>query len=179
MRLSNGLVAEFETVDKLVRATVELRRQGYRRLDAFTPYPVLAVEKAIGLGRSPIPWFVFPCAMAAAFGAYLLQWWTNAVDYPLNVGGRPAHAPPAFVPVTFEMGVLFAGLSAVLLLAAFSRLTTLWQPVFEVPGFERASIDRFFLAVSGADSAFDLEATRQRLALLGAVRVEVVGGGEP
>jgi hypothetical protein len=179
MRLANGLVAEFETVDKLVRATVELRRHGYRQLHAFTPYPVRAVEKAIGLGRSRIAWFVFPCAMAAVLGAYLLQWWTSAVDYPLNVGGRPAHAPPAFVPVTFEMGVLFAALSAVLLLAAFSRLTTLWQPVFDVPGFERASIDRFFLAVSRADPAFDREATRHRLTLLGALRVELVGGGEP
>ncbi|UQA54572.1 DUF3341 domain-containing protein [Polyangium aurulentum] len=179
MRLGKGLLAEFETVDQLVRAAVELRKLGYRRLDAFTPYPVAAVERAIGLGRSHIPWIVFPCAMAGAAGAYLLQWWTNAVDYRLEVGGRPAHAPPAFVPITFEMGVLFAALSAVLALAVFSRLTTLWQPIFDVPGFERASVDRFFLAIDHADPAFDLELTAQRLHLLGAVRVELVGGGEP
>ena len=173
--LEGGIVGAFDTPEEVIRAAHELRKSGYRRLEGFTPYPLLELERALGRGRSRIAFVVFPFAVAGAAGAYLLQWWTNAVDYPLNSGGRPAHAAPAFVPVTFEMAVLFAALSACLVLAVWSGLPALWQPIFEVPGFERASIDRFFLAISKEDPAFDGEATARRLTELGASRVEAFG----
>jgi hypothetical protein len=173
--LHGGVVGAFDTPEDVIRAAHELRKSGYRRLEGYTPYPLLELERAIGRGRSRIAYVVFPCAIAAAAGAYLLQWWTNAIAYPLNSGGRPAHAAPAFVPVTFEMAVLFSSLSACIILAIWSGLPALWQPIFEVPGFERASIDKFFLAVSDVDPAFDRDATARRLTELGASRVEPFG----
>jgi hypothetical protein len=173
--LQGGIVGAFDTPEEVIRAAHELRKSGYRRLEGYTPYPLLDLERAIGRGRSRIAYVVFPFAIAAAAGAYLLQWWTNDVDYPLNSGGRPAHAAPAFVPVTFEMAVLFSALAACIILAIWSGLPALWQPIFEVNGFERASIDKFFLAVSDLDPAFDREATAQRLTELGASQVEAFG----
>src|SRR6185437_15937247 len=99
----------------LIAALVGLRERGYRRLDAFSPYPVNGAEEAAGMQRSLLDWIVFPIAFAGAGAAYLLQWFCNAYDYPLNVGGRPPHSAPAFIPITFEMGVLaaaFAGMIA-------------------------------------------------------------------
>jgi hypothetical protein len=170
-----GLVGEFETAEGIVRAAHELRKLGYRSVDAFTPFPMLEVERAIGLRRSRLGWVIFPCALAGALLAYLLQWWTSAIDYPLDVGGRPPHSSPAFIPITFEMCVLASGLSALVALVVASGWPRLWQPVFEVRGFERASIDRFFLAVSAFDPAFDREVTAAHLASVGAMRVEAVG----
>ncbi|MDI3287977.1 DUF3341 domain-containing protein [Polyangium sp. 15x6] len=171
----SGIVGAFDTPEAIIRAAHELRKSGYRRLEGYTPYPLLDLERAIGRGRSRIGFVVFPFAIAAAAGAYLVQWWTNGVDYPLNAGGRPAHAPPAFVPATFEMAVLFSALSACVILAIWSGLPALWQPIFEVPGFEQASVDKFFLAISDRDPAFDREATARKLTELGASRVEPLG----
>ncbi|MDI1446928.1 DUF3341 domain-containing protein [Polyangium sp. 6x1] len=171
----SGIVGAFDTPEEVIRAAHELRKSGYRRLEGYTPYPLLDLERAIGRGRSRIGFVVFPFAIAAAAIAYLVQWWTNAVNYPLDSGGRPAHAPPAFVPATFEMGVLFASLSACIILAIWSGLPALWQPIFEVPGFDRASIDKFFLAISDRDPAFDREAIARTLKELGASRVEPFG----
>jgi hypothetical protein len=175
-----GVVGEFESAEAIVRAAHQLRKLGYRDLDAFTPFPIYDLELAIGLRRSKLGWVIFPCALAGAAIAYLVQWWTAAVDYPLDVGGRPAHAALAFVPITFEMGVLTTGLTALVALAVVSGWPALWQPVFEVPDFERASIDRFFLSVSASDPIFDRETTSRRLASLGAERVSAVGlrGGQ-
>ncbi|TKD09504.1 DUF3341 domain-containing protein [Polyangium fumosum] len=170
-----GIVGAFDTPEAIIRAAHELRKSGYRRLEGYTPYPLLDLERAIGRGRSRIGFVVFPFAIAAAAVAYLVQWWTNAVNYPLNSGGRPAHAPPAFVPATFEMAVLFSALAACVILALWSGLPALWQPIFEVPGFDRASIDKFFLAISDRDPAFDREATARRLTELGATRIELLG----
>jgi hypothetical protein len=174
-KLKSGIVAEFDTPELIVHAARELRVEGYVQLDAYTPYPMKELESAMGMRRSLINWVVFPVGLIAATSAYLLQWWTNAVDYRLDVGGRPPHAAPAFVPITFEMAVLFSALAAVLTLAAWSKLPALWQPVFEVPGFERASIDRFFLWVSEEDVAFHPILTPQLLLELGALRVLPVG----
>lgn len=173
-----GVVAEFDTHEGIVHAAREMRAEGYGMLDAHTPYPMRDLENALGMRRSLINWIVFPMGLLAASLAYFLQWWTNAVDYRLNVGNRPPHSPLAFVPITFEMGVLFSALTAVLTLAAWSKLPMLWQPVFEVPGFERASIDRFFLWVADEDPAFHPTLTTTLLFELGALRVVPVGLAE-
>lgn len=174
-QLAAGFVAEFDTHERIVHAAREMRMEGYCELDAFTPYPMRDLETALGMRRSPINWVVFPIGSIAAILAYLLQWWTSAIDYPLNVGGRPAHAMLAFVPITFEMCVLFSALTAVLTLTIWSKLPALWQPVFEVQGFERASIDRFFLWVAHQNRAFHPHLTETLLYELGALRVVPVG----
>ena len=173
-----GIVAEFDTHERIVQAARAMRVEGYHSLDAFTPYPMRDLEHALGMRRSPINWVVFPIGVVAASLAYALQWWTNAVSYPLEVGGRPAHAMLAFVPITFEMGVLFSALAAVFTLAAWSNLPALWRPVFDVPGFDRASIDRFFLWVSNDDAAFHPNLSTNLLFELGALRVVPVGLAE-
>lgn len=174
-KLKAGIVAEFDTHERIVHAARELRAEGYVKVDAHTPYPMRELESALGMPRSPINWLAFAGGLMGATGAYVLQWWTSAVDYRLNVGGRPAHAAPAFVPITFEMAVLFSALTAVITLAVWSKLPALWQPVFEVQGFERASIDRFFLWISEEDVAFHPTLTPQLLFELGALRVVPAG----
>jgi hypothetical protein len=167
---TRGLVGELDSPERLLAAVRALRARGFTRLDAYGPFPVAGLESALHLPRSGIGWIVFPIAMAGAATAYLIQWWTNAVDYPLNVGGRPPHAAPAFVPITFEMGVLTAALSAILLALVFSGLPRLHHPLFELEGFERATVDRFFVVVDATDPAFDVEAAREVLSNVGAVR---------
>jgi hypothetical protein len=172
-----GLVAEFETPDAVAHAIGELRRRGYREIDAFTPYPVKAIDRALGGGRSPINWLVLPVWLTAATGAYLVQWYCNAYSYPLDVGGRPPNSLPAFVPITFEMGVLAAALAALVLFFALAGLPALYHPVFTADGFERASHDRFFLGIDASDPTFDERDLVSELTRLGAAKVTFAGEG--
>ncbi len=171
-----GLMAEFAGPRELVAAVRALREGGYTELDAYTPYPVHGIEAAMGLRRTRLPWFVLAGGLTGAAFAYLFQLWIQ-YDYPIDLGGRPLHAAPAFIPITFETGVLFAALTTFFGLLAFARLPRLWHPVFEVEGFERASIDRFWLAVPAHDH--ELERVREQIANqlkgLGALRVIWVG----
>ena len=169
--MDEGLFAEFDTVEGLRRAVVRLRDEGHRRLDAFTPFPDEAVEHAIG----PRPGIVTRIAgLGAACGVivgYGLQWYLNAVDYPLDVGGRPPHSPLAFVPITFETGVLFTAFFTFAAVLGLSGLPRLWRPAFEIDGFERASIDRFWVYVDASDPRFDRFRTRALLHSCGPLRV--------
>lgn len=176
MTMTRGVMAEFATPEALCVAIRDLRARGLTRLDAFTPYPVHEVSEALALRRSRLTWIIFPVAMAGAGGAYLLQWYLNAVDYHLNVGGRPAHALPAFIIITFEMGVLSAALCAVVSLFVSNRLPQLWHPVFDVEGFERASIDRFWVGVDATDPTYDARRVAEALRAVGAARVTGFGG---
>jgi hypothetical protein len=176
--MRRGVLGEFLTPGAMLDAIVELRRRGHRGIDAFMPYPVKGTEEALGLERSPITWYLLPFAILGAAGAYLLQWWMNAHDYPLNVGGRPLHSAPSFIPITFEMGVLFTAVFGLLVFCALSRLPELWSPVFDVPGFERASIDRFWVGVDAADPSFDRAQAERDLEELGAARVAFAGEEE-
>ncbi len=169
--MRTGMLAEFETPEELLRRIGDLRARGYRRLDAFTPYPVKGLTEALGLPRSKLNWLVFGFGMAGAAVAYLVQWFCNAYDYPLNVGGRPLHSAPAFIPIAFEMGVLSAAVSGIVLFLLTARLPELYSPLFDVAGFERASLDRFWLGVDERDPAFDREALARALSELGAIRV--------
>lgn len=170
-----GLLAEFTGPGALVAAAHGMHARGYRQLDAYTPYPVAEAEEALALRRSRLPVLVFVMGMAGAAGAYFLQWYLNAYLYPLDVGGRPPHMPLPFLIITFEMGILvaaFTGFFGVLVRAGATRL---WDPVFEVEGFERASIDRFFLEVDTRDPLFDERGTARELEELGALRVTRFG----
>ena len=148
-----GLLAEFETPEALLAAVEELHRRGYRVLDAFTPYPVHGLEQALRLPRSKLPWLVLPFALGGGGGCYGLQAYLNGWDYPLDVGGRPPHSAPAFIPISFEMMVLATALGGLVIFLALCKLPELHHPIFEVEGFERASQDRFWLGIDGRGNA--------------------------
>lgn len=150
-----GLVAEFRTPEEMLHAIGALRKMGYRRLDTFTPFPVRGVEQALGLPRSRINWMIFPIAFGCAAFGYLIQWFCNAFDYPINVGGRPLNSAPMFIPITFETGVLSAAISGVVLLLILCRLPLLYTPLADVDGFERSSIDTFWVGVDDEDPQFN------------------------
>jgi hypothetical protein len=170
-----GLAGELDGAEALLACAREMRRRGYTRLDAHSPFPVPGLEEALAMRRSRLPWVAFAAGLGGLAVAYLIQWWTAAVDYPLDVGGRPAHAAPAYVPICFETMVLFAASVAFFGFFVAARLPALWQPVDEVDGFSRASIDRFFLTVDDRDRRFDPVATAADLEAAGATRVAPVG----
>jgi hypothetical protein len=155
-----GLLAEFASPQDLLDAVRAVRAAGYREIDAYTPFPIEEVSEAIGHRGSPLPFIVFFGGLVGAAGGYFFQYWVSAVDYPLNIGGRPLHSWPAFIPVTFEMTILVAGLAAVLGMLALNRLPMPYHPLFSVPRFALASRDRYFLSIQVVDPKFDRAATR-------------------
>ena len=169
--MRTGLLASFGTAEELLHAIHALRGRGYRRLDAFTPYPVKGLERALHLRRSPLTWIVFPIAMLGAGLAYLVQRWCSAHDYPLNVGGRPLNSAPAFIPITFETGVLVASITGIFVFLLLSGLPELHAPVADVEGFERATIDRFFVGVDDRDPRLVTGDVERELRELGALSV--------
>lgn len=158
-----GLMAEFATPEALLAAAHAAREAGYTRLDAFTPFPVKELPEAIGFRRNRVPLFVLIGGLIGAGGAYLMQWYPNVVGYPLNVGGRPLHSWPSFIPVTFELTVLLAAFAALISMLALNGLPQPYHPTFNVPAFERASQDRFFLLVEAEDPRFDRDETTRFL----------------
>lgn len=166
-----GLLAEFPTADALLAGTAALHALGYRELESYTPFAVPGMSERLGEAPSRLPMFVFAGGLAGAVLGYLIQWYADVWVYPLRVGGRPAHAAPAFVPATFEATVLGAALVAFIGLLVALRLPEPWHPVFEIEGFERASVDRFWLAVGEHDPVFDRERTRSALAALDPLRI--------
>jgi hypothetical protein len=168
--MRDGLLLEFEEPEQLLAAVRQLRARGFARLETFTPYPIRDVQEALELPRSRVPPWVLAGGLLGASSAFLLQWWMNGFDYPLDVGGRPLESFPAFIPVTFELGVLGASTAAFLALLAYAGLPRLWHPVFDVDGFERSAVDRFFLLIGRSDPRFD-EDELARLLEHGAVRM--------
>ena len=169
-----GLMAEFDTPEKLLQATRACREEGYRRFDAYSPYPVEGLEEALDFHRTWVPPLVLAGGIIGAISGYALQYYVSVIAYPVNVGGRPLNSWPMFVPVVFEMTILVAALFAVLGMLALNGLPMPYHPVFNVPRFAMATRDRFFLVVQAADPRFDLDKTRRLLQGLGAREVTVV-----
>ncbi len=169
-----GVLAEFETPERLVEAVRRARRAGYRRLDAYSPFPVEGLAHLLGYRSALLPLLAVAAAVIGAGLVYGTQYWMNAVDYPLNVGGRPLHSWPMFIPETAVVGILWGAAAMTLGMLAFNRLPELHHPVFNVPGFERASQDRFFLCVRADDPAFVEAQAVGLLRGLGAREVVVV-----
>jgi hypothetical protein len=167
-----GYLAEFETVDGLYQAAQAMRDAGYSRWDAHSPFPVHGLDDAMGIRGTRLPWLVLGGGIAGAGLGLLLQWWTNAVDYPLNISGKPFFSLPANIPVTFETTILLSALTTVVGMLALNRLPQYWHPIFGSERFKRATSDRFFISVEAADPRFDAEATRRLLESLGAAGVE-------
>ncbi len=160
MRRVTGLMAEFADHHALLRALEEAQAAGFRRIEAFSPYPLQAAAERLGVRTSAIPWIAAIAGLLGAATQYYAQYWMNAVDYPLNVGGRPLDSWPAFLPATLIVAVLWAGAATLLGLLIILRLPRLHHPVFEVPGFDRASEDRFFLCILADDPAYEPGAVR-------------------
>ena len=158
-----GLMAEFVAPDEVLEATRRAHERGYRRMDAYSPIPVEGLDEALGFRRSRMATVVLIGAVVGAVGGYFMQWYSAVVDYPLDIGGRPFHSWPAFIPITFETTVLCAALAAVLGMLGLNGLPRPHHPVFNVPGFVRASHNRFFLCIQSIDPLFDREATRRFL----------------
>jgi hypothetical protein len=171
---THGLMAEFEDPNTLVAAAHRAYHEGYRRMDAYTPFPIEELHEALGLHHTRLPLIVLIGGLIGGIGGYSLQYWVSAVAYPMNVGGRPLHSWPAFIPITFECTILAAALSAVLGMLALNRLPMPYHPVFNVPRFALASRNRFFLCIETGDPKFDHEATRAFLETLGAREVTTV-----
>jgi hypothetical protein len=162
----HGLLAEFETAEQILAAVRRARQEGYRNMDAYTPYPVEGLSEELGLTRSRVPFVVLAGGLVGAASGFFMQYWAEAVDYPLNVGGRPYNSWPAFIPITFELMVLVAAFAALLGMFYLNGLPMPYHPVFHLPRFARASQDRFFLCIEATDPRFDRSATKQFLASL-------------
>jgi Ni/Fe-hydrogenase subunit HybB-like protein len=157
-RVMGALVA-FGGPHDLLREIKRVREAGFTRIRAFTPYPVKQLPKALGINSDRMKWIMFFGAVFGAGAAYLLQWYVNVVDYPLNVGGRPYHSWPAFIPVTYECTILFASLAGFFGMLSANGLPRIADQIFTAPGIDRASLDRFILYVSADDPQFDLRDT--------------------
>jgi hypothetical protein len=173
--MRSGLAAEFLTADDLLIAVQHLWRRGYRRLDAFTPHPIEGLEEVLRLGRSRLNWAVFPLGMGGAIFAFWLQWYCNAYSYPLNVGGRPPFGWITDIPITFETGVLATSLCIFVGLFWTLGLPNFTHPLFDVDGFDRASIDRFWLVIADDDTELDRARTTDELRALHAASVTPFG----
>jgi hypothetical protein len=159
-----GLLAEFTEPEDLVAAARAVHEQGYIRAEAYSPYPVEGLSESLGFTRSRLPLLVLIGAFLGGIGGYCLQYWVAAVEYPLNIGGRPLNSWPAFIPITFECTILVAALFAVLGMLALNGLPQPHHPLFNVPEFAAyASTDRFFLAIRSDDPQFHETRTRQLL----------------
>jgi Protein of unknown function (DUF3341) len=170
------LAAEFDTPAALRAGAQALRDAGLTRLDAHTPFPVEGLQEILGVPRSRLKWIVLAAGLFGGGAAYAAQWWMNVVDYPLDIGGRPYHSALAFVPITFEMTVLMAGFAALVSPLVLAGLPRLWQPVFEIDGFERATLDRFWLMIGAGDRELDRERDTRTLEDAGALRTIWLGG---
>lgn len=170
--MSHYVVAEFAEERALLAAARALRGQGLAELDLHSPVPLHGADEALGLRRSAVPRIALGAGLVGAASGYLMQWWMVGVDFPINVGNRPPHSPPAFIPITFELGVLLAALGIFLGLFALWGLPRLHHPVFEVEAFRSASVDGLWLSAAVAPDR--AEAVVAELRGLGARQVEVV-----
>ena len=158
-----GVMGEFGTPEQLIQAAKKTREAGYRHVDAYAPFPVEGLSEALRLRRSWVPFITLLGGLTGGLGGFGLQYWAAAITYPQNIGGRPLNSWPAFIPVTFELTILGAALSAVLGMLALNRLPQPHHPVFNVPRFTHASTDQFFICIQARDKKFHLAETARFL----------------
>lgn len=162
----HGLIAEFNSPQELVEASRAAYSEGYRKMDAYSPYPIEEVCEALGFHGNRMPLIVLLGGITGGLFGYGMQYWMTVINYPLNVGGKPFHSMPLYIPVTFECIILFGALSAVIGMFLLNGLPMPYHPVFNAPNFHRASSDGFFLCIEATDPKFDIEKTRGFLARL-------------
>ena len=169
-----GLMAEFDSVNDVITAARRVYGAGYRKIDAYSPFPLEELSEAIGFHKNGVALICLVGGLLGCTGAFTLQWWINTISYPVNIGGRPFNSWPSFIIVTFEMTILFSGLSAVFGMLALNGLPMPYHPVFNVPRFDLASKDRFFIVVFSSDKNYDATSTRKFLEGLGPISVSEV-----
>jgi hypothetical protein len=158
-----GLMASFDSPEPLLEAAREAHAEGYRDMDAYAPMPVEGLAEAVGFRSNSVSRLVFAGGLMGAIGGFGLMWWISVIAYPHIVDGRPLNSWPAYIPITFECMVLLASLTAVAGMLVLNGLPQPYHPVFNVPQFEHASRDQFFLCIEATDPKFDLAATRRFL----------------
>lgn len=161
-----GLMAEFDSAQALIDAANKVRVAGYTSADAYSPFPIHGLAEALGFRERRVAPIVLGAGIMGALAGYGLEYWTQVIDFPMNIGGRPFHAWVSFIPPAFETTILFAAFSAVIGMLVLNGLPQPYHPVFNVARFERASQDGFFLAIEASDPKFDAEATKQFLSSL-------------
>jgi Alternative complex III, ActD subunit len=169
-----GLMAEFDDVNALTEAAKRTYAEGYRKMDAYSPFPIEPVWEAMHIHDRPVSFFVLCGGIVGMISGFGLCYWVSTMAYPLNVGGRPLNSWPAFIPVTFELTILIASFCALISMLALNGLPMPYHPVFNVPSFIRASQDRFFLAIEAVDPKFDRTKTFEFLKSLGPREVNEV-----
>jgi Protein of unknown function (DUF3341) len=166
-----GLMAEFPGDKEILAAAKSAYENGYRQMDAFTPFPIDGLAENLGRKKSRVPFIVLIAGIGGGLGGYFMEWYANVVSYPVNIGGRPFNSWPAFVPITFELTILSAALVGFIGMLVLNKLPEPHHPVFNVPEFERASTDKFFLCIQSNDPKFDLNTTRK---FLGTLKPELI-----
>ncbi len=165
-----GIMAEFDEPEELLAATRQTYEQGYRKIEAYSPFPVEGLDEAVGMRRNWVPIIILIFGIMGGAGAFFMMWFATVVSYPLNVGGRPLDSWPAYIPITFELTILSAATAALFAVILLNGLPMPYHPVWNVPDFIRASRDRFFLTIEAEDPKFDLANTRSFLQSLPGVR---------
>lgn len=157
------LLAEYGSPTELATAAAKVRDAGYKAWDCHTPYAVHGLDEAMGLPKTKIGWFSFAFGMTGISLAWLMIWWMNAVDYAINIGGKPPYSFPSMVPIMFECGILFTGFGTLFTLLGFLKLPRHNHPVFASDRFDAATDDKFFISIEAEDPKFDLQKTRALL----------------
>lgn len=162
-----GLMAEFDTATELVDAAREIRDAGYRKTDAFSPFPLHEIDEALGIKRSILPYLCFGGGLIGLLTGLGLTYFVHVIDYPIIVGGRPHFSLPSFIPPMYELTILLAAFTAVLGMLFLNGLPAPYHPVFNVPRFALATREKFFLLIESADENFDYDKTRNFMESLG------------
>jgi hypothetical protein len=167
-----GYLIEFETPSEVLAAASRVRDAGFTRWDAHTPFPVHGLDGAMGLRSSALPWIVMGGGLTGCLTGLLLQWWTNAQNYPFLISGKPLWSIPANIPVTFELTILFSAFGAFFGMILFNGFPAWHHPVFASSRFRRATQDRFFISIEADDPRFDAERTGEFVKTLGGSHIE-------
>jgi hypothetical protein len=169
-----GIIAEYETPEALLAAAEKARDAGYKKMDAFAPFPVEGLSHALGFKDKYIPIIMLFAGLFGITWGLGLQVFSNALSYPLNIGGRPMWSWPNFIPITFEATVLTCAWTGGIMMFAINGLPAPYHPVFDAPNFDRASTDRFFLCIEAKDKNFDVTGTRKLLEETAPVQVSEI-----